>query len=116
MLRLAGFLSLGVKGFGREIRAVGPDDRRGIWIELDLGEVFRVVERFEDTSPFQPGKVDVSCGAIIEEQPELVIADHRDANNCRKIAHSLKSYSRGSIGRIGSERRARSQFESSSSR
>lgn len=102
-----------MEGLRCEVRTVRPYHRAADWIEMDSREEVGVREGLEDRALEQRTDVDDLGSAVVEVDIELVGAasdrsghpeDHRG------------TYSRGSTGFSGIDRRASCQFSASASR
>ncbi len=70
-----------IQRLGSHVDPIRPDDCRRFRVDPDLSKVGQVTERFKDSRPFLGREVDVTYRAIVEEQPETVVADNGDADN-----------------------------------
>jgi hypothetical protein len=82
-----------VQRLGGQVDAVWPHDGARLGIEFDLGEVGRIVKRFQDAYPALRREVDITGRPVAKQLPEHVFADHGYACHDGKVAfahrHSL---------------------------
>jgi hypothetical protein len=80
-----------VQRFRRQVDAIRPRDGSSLSVDRDLSEVSGIVQWCQDTSPLLRGEVDVSRGAVREQQTEHPVADHGYSCDCRQVvlAHVL---------------------------
>jgi hypothetical protein len=82
---LAGFF---VEWLGGHVQAVvGPDDRAEF--NGDPSEALRVAQRLEHALPLGVVERDVADGAVLEGQPQLMVADDLDRDDGNKLFHAL---------------------------
>ena len=74
-----------IERFGGHVYAVWPCDGGGFWIDTDLRKIARVPQWFENPIPLLRREVNVANRAIVEKQPESVVSDDGDANDCWKV-------------------------------
>ena len=74
-----------------------------------------ISERLENSLPFVVRERDVADGSVLEQQAQLVIADHGDACEVYEgMAAIHRCYGRGSMGSTRSPARASSQSPANS--
>jgi hypothetical protein len=61
-----------VQRLGGNVGAVGPDDRPQLLVELDSGEVGRILERGKDAVPRLGAEIQLALGSVLEAQQEPV--------------------------------------------
>lgn len=73
--------------FRGQVGAVRPDDCSELLIEPDLTEEGGVREWLEHAAPTPGGEVDFTLGAVLEAEPQAVIAGHLDVGDVNEIRH-----------------------------
>lgn len=71
-----GGLEVPVQHEGIEVGSVGPYDSAQLLVYLHLSEVVRIGQRLEHGAMQLPGEIDVTCAAVAEAKPELVVTKH----------------------------------------
>jgi hypothetical protein len=77
-----------IEPFRSQVHPIRPNDSPCFVVDSDLSEISRVTEGFKNTGPLPGREIDVSDGAVVENETETVVAYDRHAHNSGWIGHN----------------------------
>lgn len=80
-----------VERLGRQVDAIRPHDSSCLWIDRNLSEIGRVVQRREDACPPFGREVDIPGCTVTEQEAKHAVTNHGDAHDSWQVvlAHTL---------------------------